>query len=68
MLTVGKRDGVTATFNMKRSLYNDILKLDANFLSEIVGDGISIDGSKLDALAFLGILDSKIEPLPLVVR
>ncbi len=68
VLTVGKRDGVTATFNMKRSLYNDILKLDANFLSEIVGDGISIDGSKLDALAFLGILDSKIEPLPLVVR
>lgn len=68
VLTKGKRDDVTATFNMKRGLYNDILKLEANFLSEIVGDGISIDGSKLDALAFLGVLDSDIKPLPLVVR
>lgn len=68
VLNEGLQDGVTATFNMERSLYNDILKLDTSFPSEMLGGGISIDGSKFDALAFLSVLDSDIEPLPLVVR
>ncbi|WP_308909381.1 alkyl sulfatase dimerization domain-containing protein [Pseudokordiimonas caeni] len=64
----GLEDGLKATMTVDRSTYDQIVKGETGFVEELASGNVTIDGSKLDMLAFLKCFDTSMEPIPIAAR
>ncbi|WND01450.1 alkyl sulfatase dimerization domain-containing protein [Temperatibacter marinus] len=64
----GEDSSATASLIMNRSLFDQILSGEKEFLGEMISGDIDLEGSRLDALSLLSSLDTEPTEINLVIR